>query len=267
MTRKTSIKQLAAPEDFAIQPADHLVVLEKGLMVIESFDGHEALTVSEVAALTGLSRAAARRCLLTLTALGYASQDGKAFRLAPRILRLGFAYLSRADLPRMLQPALEQLSRALGESASASVLDGTEVLYVARVATVRIISVELRAGSRLPAYCNAMGRVLLAARPPAEVRAILKRSDLVQRTPRTLTGIRPLMAAIDVVRRQGYSVVQGELELGLLTIAVPIFDAAGVVVAAINVGAHVDRTDERRLVGEALPRMRKIQRDIGPLLR
>ncbi len=255
------------PTDLVIKPADHLVVLERGLSVIECFDGHEALSVSDVAARTGLSRAASRRCLLTLTVLGYATFDRPLFRLAPRILRLGFAYLSKADLPQLLQPALEQLSRALGESCSASVLDGTDVLYIARVATVRIISVDLRVGSRLPAYCNAMGRVLLAARSEAEVKALLRRSALVKRTPRTLVTVSALSAAVDQVRRQGYSIVEGELEPGLVTIAVPILDAVGAVIAAINVGAHVDRTTAAQLIAKALPRMRKVQAEIAPSLR
>ena len=261
------MSQTLPPADLVLKPSDHLVVLEKGLSVIECFDGQEALSVSDVATRTGISRAAARRCLLTLTALGYATFDRPLFRLAPRILRLGFAYLSTADLPQILQPALEQLSRALGESCSASVLDGTDVLYIARVATVRIISVDLRVGSRLPAYCNAMGRVLLAARTGPEVKALLKQSTLVKRTPQTLVSITALSAAVDQVRKQGYSVVQGELEPGLLTIAVPIVNAVGIVIAAINVGAHVDRTTAAQLIAEALPRMRKIQAEIAPSLR
>ncbi len=256
----------ASPEP-EIKPADRLLVLEKGLAVIECFDGHTALSVSEVAGLTGLSRAAARRCLLTLTALQYASFDGKLYRLAPRILRLGFSYLSSADLPQIIQPALERLSKVLSESASASVLDGTDVLYVARVATKRIISVDLRVGSRLPAYCNAMGRVLLAALPPSEAEALLRRSDLVQRTPRTLTEITALMAELQRVREQDYSIVEGELELGLLTIAAPIRSAGGTVMAAVNVGHHVERSTPGRLIEEVLPLLRTLQVEVQPLLR
>jgi len=220
-----------------------------------------------VAGLTGLSRAAARRCLLTLAALDYASFDGRLFRLAPRVLRLGFSYLSHADLPQIIQPALERLSKTLSESCSASVLDGTDVLYVARAATKRIIAVDLRVGSRLPAYCNAMGRVLLAARSPSEADVLLRRSDLVQRTIHTLTDIGELMTELGRVRDQGFSIVQGELELGLLTIAVPIRDSAGTVVAAVNVGHHVDRSTPERLIAEVLPLLRNLQAEVKPLLR
>jgi IclR family pca regulon transcriptional regulator len=246
---------------------DHMLVLERGLTVIECFDGQGALSVTDVARLTGLSRPAARRCLLTLTTLHYATFDGRLFRLAPRVLKLGFSYLSSADLPQIIQPVLERLSATLSESCSAAVLHETDVLYVARVETKRIISTNLRVGSRLPAYCNAMGRVLLASLSEQEARSVLQRSDRVKRTQRTLTKIPDLMAELERVRDQDYSVVHGELEPGLLTIAVPIRDSRGTVVAAVNVGEHVERTTPERLVSEVLPRMRALQQEVTPLLR
>jgi IclR family transcriptional regulator, pca regulon regulatory protein len=244
-----------------------MLVLERGLAVIECFDGRDALSVSEVAQLTGISRPAARRCLLTLQALNYATFDGRLFRLAPRVLRLGFSYLSKADLPQIAQPALEQLSASLNESCSAAVLDDTDVLYVARAATERIISVDLRVGSRLPAYCNAMGRCMLAAMPPDQALEVLKRTDRVQRTKNTLTKLPDLMAELDRVRKQDYSIVRAELELGLLTIAVPIRNTRREVVAAVNVGSHVDRSSSKHMVDDILPRLRSLQAELTPLLR
>lgn len=258
-----SVSEPAPP----IKRSDHLLVLEKGLAVIECFDGQSALSVSQVAERTGLSRAAARRCLLTLGVLGYATSDGRAYKLAPRTLKLGFAYLSNADLPQILGPELERVSVLLSESCSASVLDGTDVLYIARVAAKRIISVDLRAGSRLPAYCNAMGRVLLATLSSSEAECVLRKSERINRTGTTLTSIASLMAELRRVREQGYSVVEGEYETGLLTIAVPVMNATGAVVAAVNVGTHVDRTTAARLVVEVLPRLRALQSAVKPLLR
>jgi IclR family transcriptional regulator, pca regulon regulatory protein len=247
--------------------ADHMLVLERGLSVIECFDGRDALSVSEVAQLTGISRPSARRCLLTLLTLNYATFDGRLFRLAPRVLRLGFSYLSNANLPQIAQPALERLSASLNESCSAAVLDDTDVLYVARAATERIISVDLRVGSRLPAYCNAMGRCMLAAMPPDQALEVLKRTDRIQRTKYTLTKLPDLMAELDRVRRQDYSIVRAELELGLLTISVPIRNIRREVVAAVNVGSHVDRSSSKHLVDDILPRLRSLQAELTPLLR
>ncbi len=244
-----------------------MLVLERGLSVIEAFDGHAALSVSEAAGITGMSRPAARRCLLTLVNLNYATFDGRLFRLAPRVLRLAFSYLSNVDLPRIVQPSLERLSTVLKESCSAAVLDDTEVLYIARAATERIISVDLRIGSRLPAYCNAMGRVLLAAMPPDSALDILRRTDRIQRTKATLTSLSDLAHELDRVRKQDYSIVRGELEPGLLTIAVPIRNGAGAVVAAVNVGGHIERSSPKRLVEEVLPRLRTLQAELTPLLR
>jgi IclR family pca regulon transcriptional regulator len=267
MKSKPSMHAAPQPRVDAARSPDHMLVLEKGLAVIECFDGQTALTAADVARRSGLSRPAARRCLLTLVTLNYASSDGKSFRLAPRILKLGFSYLSGAALPQIIQPMLARLSAALSESCSACVLHETEVIYVARVETQRIISTNLRVGSRLPAYCNAMGRVLLAALPRDQAHALLERTDRVKRTTMTSTEIPALMAELGRVSAQGYSIVQGELELGLLTIAVPIVDQTGHVVAAINVGDHAERTTPARLVAEVLPLMRALQAEIAPLLR
>lgn len=250
-----------------ISEKDHLQVLEKGLAVIECFDGEGPLTVSEVAARAGLSRAAARRCLLTLSHLRYASFDGKAFRLAPRILRLGYAYLSGASLPEIIQPFLQRICAEINESTSATVLEGTDVIYIARASAKRIISVDLHVGSRLPAYCTATGRVLLAAIPIAQAKAILETTERLQRTPRTKTAVADLMQEIQQARELGYSIVQGELEPELLTLAVPIFNGLGATVAAVNVGYHVHRSTPERLRHDILPKLLAFQSELRVLIK
>lgn len=258
-------KSNAAPE--SRQSADHMLVLERGLAVIESFDGHSALSVSEVAKLTGISRPSARRCLLTLENLGYATFDGRVFCLSPRVLRLGFSYFSGADLPKILQPALERVSNAISESCSASVLDGCDVLYVARVATKRIISVDLQVGSRIPAYCSAMGRVLLASLPKDRAVEILRKSDRTQRTKSTVASLSRLSTELNRVREQDYSIVSGELEAGLVTIAVPVRNSKGETVAAVNVSSQIERSTPKYLVGHVLPLLRDLQSEVASLLR
>lgn len=241
--------------------------LAKGLAVIEVFDAsHARLSITDVAALTGLERATARRCLLTLTSLGYASYDGKFFMLTPRVLRLGHSYLAATPLPGIIQPVLERLTAATGESASASVLDGTDILYIARASLRRVMSINLSPGTRLPAYCSSMGRVLLAAMPPAAARGVLKRSELLANTPNTKTDIGALMDELALVGRQGYAVIDEELELGLRSIAVPLFNARGETIAALNIGAQAARIGVDAMVAQYLPQMRAAQMELQPLL-
>jgi IclR family transcriptional regulator, pca regulon regulatory protein len=217
--------------------------LERGLAVIRAFDAeHRDLTLSEVARATGLTRAAARRFLLTLVALGYVHFDGGRFSLRPRVLELGFAYLSSLSLPEVAQPYMEELVATINESSSISVLDDTDIVYVARVPTRRIMSITLAVGTRLPAYATSMGRVLLAALPDAELEERLARIEVRPLTKRTVKDHDALRRALDVVRRQGYAVVDQELEEGLRSGAVPIRDASGAVVAALNVSVHASRT-------------------------
>ncbi|MBE9605226.1 helix-turn-helix domain-containing protein [Acetobacteraceae bacterium H6797] len=245
-----------------------MLVLEKGLAVIECFDGKGALTVSEVAALTGLSRAAARRCLLTLERLHYARSDGKAYRLAPRVLRLGYAYLSESALPQLIQPVLDRVSATLNESCSAAVLEDDEILYIARAASAeRVIAVDLRVGARLPAFCTSMGRVLLAAMPSAEAGALLRAKPLPRRTPFTLTDPEAVLEEIGRVAEQGYSVVEQELDHGLVSLAVPVIDAGGNVVAALNLGMQAARATPERLLNQALPHLLRAQAELRPLLK
>lgn len=260
----------AVAESEPARPAtdrNYMVVLEKGLSVIECFDHqHTRLTIAEVAASTNLSRAAARRCLLTLTQLGYTEFDGKFFSLAPRVLRLGYAYLASASLPQILQPFLEQLREQTNESSSASVLDRHEIVYIARVSTRRIMSVGLGAGSRLPVYCTSMGRVLLAALPQEAGRALLESIPRPALTPRTITRVSQLMAELEKVRRQGYCINDQELETGLTSVAVPIIDSVGRTIAAVNIGAQSQRATVKAIRELFLPRLLQVQASLRPLL-
>ncbi|WP_375001107.1 IclR family transcriptional regulator C-terminal domain-containing protein [Aeromicrobium sp. CTD01-1L150] len=218
-------------------PGDQFVQsLARGLAVIVAFDDeHAEMTLAQVAQRTGYSRATARRFLHTLVELGYMRTDGKAFALTPQVLRLGTAYLSGLGLPEIAQPHLERLSGELGESTSAAVLDGTDIVYVARVATRRIMSVGISVGTRFPAYATSMGRVLLAALDDATLDAYLEHAELRPLTPRTLHDAQTLREELRRVREQGWALVDQELERGLTSLAAPIRDASGNVVAAINV--------------------------------
>lgn len=247
---------------------DHMAALEKGLAVIECFDTeHDRLTIADVARATDLSRAAARRCLLTLTKIGYAEFDGKFFRLTPRVLRLGYAWLSSTALPQLIQPFLERLSEETHESSSASLLDGHEIVYIARSAQRRIMSVGLSVGSRLPAFCSSMGRVLLAARSPDEARALILAGKPRARTPRTVTEPAALMTILAQVRAQGHCIVDQELELGLVSLAMPLLNARGEVVAAFNLSGQVQRTSAAEMAAQFLPRMRAMQGMLQPLVK
>jgi len=251
----------------AMREGDIIQGLAKGLAVIEVFDAaHARLSITDVAELTGLERATARRCLLTLTSLGYASYDGKFFMLTPRVLRLGHSYLAATPLPGIIQPFLERLTAATGESASASVLDGTDILYIARASLRRVMSINLSPGTRLPAYCSSMGRVLLAAMPPAAARGLLERSERPANTPKTKTDLTALMDELALVARQGYAVIDEELELGLRSIALPLLNARGETVAALNIGAQAARIGVDAMVAQYLPQMRAVQQELQPLL-
>ncbi len=245
----------------------HVASLGKGLAVIECF-GRESprLSISDVAERTGMERATARRFLLTLTNLGYAEYDGKYFSLAPRALRLGFAYLSSVPLPSILQREIEPLATSLDESVSSAVLDGDEIVYVARASHRRVMSVGLSVGSRLPAYCASMGRVLLASLPVEEARERLRGARRKRLTPHTVTDLHALMNELAAVHTRGFATIDQELEVGLVSIAVPVLDARGDVVAAINCGAEASRLSVEALEKKALPRLLSAQRALRLLL-
>ncbi|MFI0478994.1 IclR family transcriptional regulator C-terminal domain-containing protein [Actinomadura sp. 9N215] len=228
--------------------------LERGLNVIRAFDASTpALTLSEVAHATGLTRAAARRFLLTLADLGYVRSDGRRFSLTPRVLRLGYAYLSSLSLPEVAEPHLEALVALVHESSSVSVLDGDDIVYVARIPTSRIMTVAISVGTRFPAFATSMGRVLLADLPDAELDERLDRAARRPLTGRTTTDPAALRREIVRVRKQGWSLVDQELEDGLRSIAAPIRDATGKVAAAANVSAASSRTPAAKMRRELLP--------------
>lgn len=236
--------------------------LARGLAVIRAFGAERPrLSLSEVARLTGLTRATARRFLLTLESEGYVRSDGREFTLTPRVLELGYSYLSAQSLPEVAQPHLEALSREVGESASASVLDGRDIVYVARVPTRRIMSVGITIGTRFPAFATAMGRVLLASVPDAVLDTYFEGYELERFTPRTVVDERELRAEIARVRQQGWSVVDGELENGLRALAAPV-RRGGLVVAAINVAMTSGDDDAARLLPALQDAAAAITRDL-----
>ncbi|MFI9488617.1 IclR family transcriptional regulator C-terminal domain-containing protein [Promicromonospora sp. NPDC052451] len=228
--------------------------LERGLAVIRAFDqDHRSLTLSDVAREAGLSRASARRFLHTLVELGYVASDGREFTLRPAILDLGYAYLSSLTLPEIVQPHLRELSAQVGESSSVAVLDGADIVYVARVATHRIMNAAIRVGTRFPAYATSMGRSVLAHAEPAEVDAYLASTTLSALTSRTVTRPDDLRAVLAQVREQGWALVDQELEEGLRSVAAPLRDGTGRVVAAVNVSAPVRRGEIAEILEHLLP--------------
>ena len=248
---------LSAPARTSPLPGDSYVQsFARGLEVIRSFSARSPRqTLTEVAGRTGLSRAGARRILLTLQTLGYVESDGKLFRLTPRMLDLGFAYLSSLPIWNLAEPVMEALVGEVKESCSAAVLDGTDIVYVLRVPTHKIMSIGLGVGSRLPAYCTSMGRMLLSALPQDEMVKVLQASDRTARTRYTTTDVDALVARIAQVRRQGWSQVDQELEEGLVSMAAPITDRAGQTVAALNISGQANRTSAQVMQETMLPHL------------
>jgi IclR family pca regulon transcriptional regulator len=241
--------------------------LARGLAVLRVFGpGSAELTLSEVARRTALTRAAARRFLLTLVDLGYVRFDGRLFSLTPRVLELGYAYLSSLTLPDIAEPHLEWLVHEVGESSSMSVLDGDDVVYVARVPTSRIMTVAINVGTRFPAYATSMGRVLLADLEPAALDAYLARADLRPLTGSTIADPDALRREVRRAGQQGWAMVDQELEEGLRSIAAPVHSRSGAVAAAVNVSSHVSRisqeTARHRLLPALLEAVRRIEADL-----
>ncbi len=245
----------SAPPRITPAPGDSYVQsFARGLEVIRSFSAESPLqTLTEVAGRSGLTRAGARRILLTLQTLGYVESDGKLFRLTPRILDLGFAYLSSMPIWNLAEPVMEALVAQVKESCSAAVLDGTDIVYVLRVPTHKIMSISLGVGSRLPAYCTSMGRMLLSALPQAELMQRLEASERTARTKYTVTDVAELATRIAQVRKQGWSLVNQELEEGLVSMAAPITNRAGQMVAALNISGQANRTSAKVMQESMLP--------------
>jgi IclR family pca regulon transcriptional regulator len=231
--------------------------LARGLAVLRAFSQQRPnQSISQLSLRTGIPRAAVRRCLHTLARLGYVGHDAdrKTFALRAKVLTLGFAHLSSTPLAALAQPVLDAVSEKLHESSSLAVLEGDEVVYMVRSkSSRRIMSVDLGIGSRLPAYCTTLGRVLLAGLAPAELQAHLARAPIQRHTQHTLTGKERLRQAIELASEQGYAVVDQELEIGLRSIAVPVRDSNGRVVAAINAGTQAHRISVAELEKRFLP--------------
>ena len=232
----------------------HVQSLARGLSVIRAFGAERPRqTLAQVAEATGLARATTRRFLHTLVDLGYAGTDGPEFWLTPRILELGYSYLSSLSLPAIAQPRLEQLSTRVGESSSMSVLDGSDIVYVSRVPVRRIMTVSITLGTRFPAYATSMGRVLLADLPNAELDAYFAATDVERLAPRSLGTEKELRKELKQVRSQGWALVDQELEPGLRSLAAPIRGTDGRTVAAINVSTQTAAHDIDDLLRDFLP--------------
>jgi IclR family pca regulon transcriptional regulator len=243
--------------------------LARGLAVIQAFSQRRHhLTISQVSTTTGLSRAAVRRCLYTLAKLGFAgSDDNRHFFLRPRILALGHSYISSMPLATAAQPVLEHISHLLHESCSIATLDGVEIVYIARANVTRIMSIDLGVGSRLPAFCTSMGRAILANLPPEELESVLSRVEFKRYTERTITNPAKLTQALRQIRRDGYSIIDQELEHGLRSMAVPIQNPNGKVVAALNIGAHAQRVSIQEMQTKFLPHLRAAAQELCLLLK
>jgi IclR family pca regulon transcriptional regulator len=256
----------AANEAAASDPS-FMMSLARGLAVLQAFsDQRRSLTMAQISHKTGIPRASVRRCLHTLIQLGYAEADGNNFTLKPKVLTLGYSYLSSTPLTVSAHPYLNHISRTLNESCSLAVLQDDEVLYVGRSATSRIMSVSLTTGSRLPAYCTALGRVMLAHLEPAELDGYLERVPLKAMTEKTVVSKTRLKEILAEVRQAGYAMIEEELEIGLRSIAVPVRGASGRVLAALNVGAHAARVSSRKMTEEFLPVLQKGAQDLSILL-
>ncbi|TKT77634.1 IclR family transcriptional regulator C-terminal domain-containing protein [Aquamicrobium sp. LC103] len=239
-------------------PRDLVGSLERGLGVMEILAAHPAgLTLTETAEKAGLTRAGARRFLLTLAATGYATQTGRLFTLSPRLLSVAHTWLQGTSLWGFAEPIMRRTAAELQESCSATILSGEDVVYVARVAGPRIVSLELHVGAHLPAYCTAMGRVLLSDLPEPELETFLARARIRPNTVKTVTDRGKLAEIIAGARAAGYCAVDEELEIGLRSLAVPVRDRSGRLVAAINVSTQSARHSVEEMEREFLPRLRK----------
>lgn len=269
------VKRKAAPKPeetpaagldaFAGDP-DFMLSLARGLMVLRAFEQEPRLGISRAAALTGLPRPSARRCLYTLERLGYLAVEDGEWRLRPLLLSLARAYLTSTGFAQAAQPHLDTLRDAIGETCSIGVLDGDEVVYVARSEAHRIISIALHVGSRLPLYCTSMGRVILSNLPVAEREAYLAAAPFPARTPFTRTTAADLRTALTEVAASGFSLIDQELESGLRSLAVPVRNRSGRVAAVLNVGAAGNRVSPAELISRILPRLRSTAEDLQELV-
>jgi IclR family transcriptional regulator, pca regulon regulatory protein len=258
----TRDKTASGPDD-----KEFMATLAKGLAVLGLFGRQRpAMTLSEAALAANVSRATARRILRTLAELGYVEQRGRQFSLSPNILQLGFAYLATQNWIERAVPLMKDLSERLHESCSAAILQGTEIVYVARVPTRRIMSVAVSVGSRLPAFHSSMGRVQLGFLDPSEIWRRLKSVRIEPMTPSTITDLQALFDRIRDDHEQGFSIVDEELERGLRSIAVPVVDRQNQAVAALNLSTHSTRTTRNEMRDKFLPELRAVAAQISPFV-
>ncbi len=245
---------------------DFLATFARGLEVIKSFDTDSpSMTLTDLAKKTGLSRASARRFLLTLQKLGYVTSDDKQFRLTAKVLDLGYSYLSSLNLTDVITPFIERVSHELNESCSATVLDGTEVVYIARIPRRGLIPISLQVGARLPAYVTSPGRVLLAALDDDQLQEFLDVVDFKQHTYRTIVPEK-LAVELQRVREQGYAIVDQELELGMRAVAVPVYDRRQQLAFAISVSSHISTVSLKKITDEFVPIMLEASRKMTAAL-
>jgi len=238
--------------------------LAKGLAVIRAFSReHAALSLSEIARSARIPAATARRCLLTLEELGYLTRSGRDFLLRPKVLELGAAYLESMNIEQVTRNHLEELARSTADSAALCVLDGVEIVYVARASVRTLLRLEAHIGSRFPAHATSTGRVLLAGVSPESLARYFENASLAALTERTVTDPAKLRALIEEARRCGYSAVEDELAYGVIALAVPVFDHQGRVVAALNSSSHSRRITRARLVRDRLAMLQQVSRQIS----
>jgi IclR family pca regulon transcriptional regulator len=258
----------ASLDEYAGDP-NFMTSLARGLLVIQSFSPQTPqMTISQLSVKTGLSRAAVRRCLYTLTKLGFAGvEDGSRYALRPRMLTLSNTYSASSSLSTAAQPILERMSAVLRESFSVATLDGDDIVYIARSSVSRVMSDDLHIGSRLPAYCTSMGRVLLAYLPPEQLEQYLARVVLTPHTTRTVSNVEKLRLALRNVRRHGYALVDQEYEVGLRSLAVPVYAPTGRVVATLNLSGSAPRMPVYDMQTRFLPHLRNAATELGAFLR
>ena len=242
--------------------------LARGLIVIQAFtQQNPQMTISQLSIKTGLSRAAVRRCLYTLTKLGFAgAEDGSRYSLRPRMLTLSHTYTTSNTLSTAAQPILERMSAALHESFSVATLDGEDIVYIARTQVNRVMAVDLHIGSRLPAYCTSMGRILLAYLSPEQLEQYLAKVNLVPHTTRTITSVEKLRVILRNIRRNGYAICDQEYEVGLRSLAVPVYSSSGRVVATLNLSGNAPRLSVLEMQSRYLAPLRSAATELSVFL-
>lgn len=257
--------------DTKLQPGDrdYVAALASGLQILKAFDAeHPRMTLTEMAGRTDMDRAKARRFLLTLDALGYVRRTGRHFELTPRVLELGHAFQASNQYRAVIQHYLQDITAEIGESSSLSVLDGAEVVYVVRSAALhRLMGITLSVGTRLPAAYTSMGRVLLAQLPDAQLNKLLNEIKLQPHTPKSLTSMDAFQAELSSVRQQGYSIVDQELDLGLRSVATPVFAGNGDLLGAINISTNAARVPLEMLLNDYLPRLQNMAKTVHKTVR